>query len=530
MRVLVAANGTRGDVQPLLALARSLHVAGHVVEFVTDEGHASLLAAYNFAARHRFPVPAQTRFSDPFVRRAMETGSMLAYGVGLVRVIKRHFDADAAVLEEAFQAFQPDLLVTHPLTKFCAIPVAHAYGLDASAILEAALQPQTRPTRYVRHYAWEHDLSFLDPLDRAANGGLSMLYHVVVEQQTWMLLRGKVAGLARRLRLPWGAVRWGDWKRHVWRVRSVYGWSGEVLRQPADWNPREAVCTGFWYIEQQGYIMAKELDCFLEPQGPKALRPVCVGFGSMTVSEKLSRRLTERVLRAGRDAGVRLVLLGGWGGIGLHRLHPKKTKDYRELVAYATSNVIEVKECPHEQMFPRCAAVVHHGGAGTTAACMKAGVPQIITPFWADQQFFAGRVQEMGCGLALAHPRRASTKRIKAALIQALFSSGMRNAAADVAFKVAREPGVKAAVRAIEEACGHEPSPAIDTSTAGACGIPAAAQPARRAVRRVSSRTALASARPRGVLRKFSRKLTDRLAELETEQGGYVVRVAGPRR
>ena len=156
---------------------------------------------------------------------------------------------------------------------------------------------------------------------------------------------------------------------------------------------------------------------------------VSIGFGSMASGRP--EDVTALVLGAVRRAGVRAVLLSGWGGLGSQQ---------------CTDDVFFADSLPHDWLFPRVAAIVHHGGAGTTGAASSAGVPSIVVPFTADQPFWAARVSSLGVG-PKPIPRKTLTQHLLADRLHiAVTDQAMRARAAELGTLIRAEDGVAAAV------------------------------------------------------------------------------------
>jgi UDP:flavonoid glycosyltransferase YjiC (YdhE family) len=202
-----------------------------------------------------------------------------------------------------------------------------------------------------------------------------------------------------------------------------------VLPKPPDWDDNHHV-TGYWFLgAQPDWRPPAELVHFLESGPP----PVYVGFGSMI--NKDPERQTRLVLRALELAGQRGVLLTGYGAVA--RLN-------------TSASVFYVNDVPHSWLFPRMAAVVHHGGAGTTAAGLRAGVPSLITPFLLDQYAWADRVVELGVGPRLVHNKRLTAGKLAQAIHTAVTDSTLRARAAAFGERIRAENGVARAVELIE--------------------------------------------------------------------------------
>jgi len=174
----------------------------------------------------------------------------------------------------------------------------------------------------------------------------------------------------------------------------------------------------------------RELVHFLEAGPP----PVCVGFGSMPNPNV--RETTNLVVRALSRAGQRGILLTGWGGLGDAR---------------GSEDVFLIEFVPHDWLFPNTAAVVHHGGAGTTAAALRAGVPSIVIPFMADQPFWGRRVFELGAGPKPIPRRGLSVDRLADAVRVAVEDQAMRARAVALGRQIDAEDGVARAVEAFQE-------------------------------------------------------------------------------
>ena len=213
------------------------------------------------------------------------------------------------------------------------------------------------------------------------------------------------------------------------RTPHLYGFSSAVVPPPDDW-PAWAHVTGFWFPAARSlWPVPPRLEEFLA-SGPA---PVCVGFSSLKVGDPGT--LTETVIAALRRAGRRGVLLQGWGALqpGRHG-----------------NDMLVLDSVPHDYLFERVAAVVHPGGAGTSAASLRAGVPSVVVPGFADQFFWARRLSELGVAPPPLKWRRLSPESLGTSIELATASTPLRQAARAARDRIRSEDGVDRAVATIE--------------------------------------------------------------------------------
>ena len=208
-------------------------------------------------------------------------------------------------------------------------------------------------------------------------------------------------------------------------VTELYAYSEAVLPRPADWD-ESSVATGYWFLDAPpGWQPQPSLVKFLQ-DGPL---PVYVGFGSMFMNGGAKK--TEIVLKALKLAGQRAVLATGWGGL---------TADN------APEGIYVLDAVPHDWLFPRVAAAVHHGGAGTTGAGLRAGKPMVICPFVGDQAFWGRRVAALGVGPSPIPQAKLTAERLAYAIKIAATDSDMRERVAALGATIRAEDGVGRAV------------------------------------------------------------------------------------
>jgi hypothetical protein len=248
---------------------------------------------------------------------------------------------------------------------------------------------------------------------RAVNAGLDTVFRDACRD-----LRARL-GLPRR---SVGATR-RAWERAGWQV--FHGFSRHVLPRPADWREGLTV-TGYWWPRAApGARLPDEVEAFLAAGPP----PVFVGLGSATVPDP--EGLSAAVVGALRSAGVRGIVQRGWAGLAAGNAK-----------SAAAPDMLTVDEVPHDLLFPRTAAVVHHCGAGTTAAGLRAGVPAVPVPVQFDAAFWARRLTALGVAPRALPLRSLDPGALAAAVRTAVRDPGYAARAAEVAARVRAEDGV----------------------------------------------------------------------------------------
>ena len=212
---------------------------------------------------------------------------------------------------------------------------------------------------------------------------------------------------------------------------SLYGYSSQIVPKPPEWGEDHHV-TGYWFLDPPPqWSPSPDLQDFLADGPP----PVCVGFGSMSSEDPAA--LGRVAVSAARRAGVRAVLVLGWGGLA-------------DTAGGTDGDVFITDYVPHDWLLPRCVAVVHHGGAGTTGAGLRAGIPNVVVPFGVDQPFWGARVAAIGVGPSPIPRRRLTAERLGDALRHAITHPRITARADEVGRRVRDEDGVATAVAHIE--------------------------------------------------------------------------------
>lgn len=418
MDVLILTLGSRGDVQPFVALAQALANAGHSVRLGTPAASASLVRSYGLRSVPLSDGPVKLS-TDPVIRDAFETNLRGLRGKKLAIQLARKYRATMdAVLNDIADAARPgaDVVVHHVVLP--GQQLGEWLGVPA---LPVCMQPFWAPTRAFPNPM--HALRMPRALNRlsyiTSNAWYQLLYG---RTRRW---RAKTLGLPMRrgyrdlLRRPDGGP-----------ATLLQAFSAHLLApQPADYPPWIHT-TGFWRLPAPpDWTPPGDLSEFLERDNP----PIYIGFGSMS---GVDPERTGRVIReAVRLAGARAVIATGWGGIA---------------TSQEDENLLFLRDVPHDWLFKRVSAVVHHAGSGTSGAALAAGRPQVVCPFFVDQPYFAQRMHALGVAPAPLHQRDLEPTKLAHAIEDAVSNPFRANTARELGRRVRAEGGVEQAVRIIE--------------------------------------------------------------------------------
>lgn len=232
-----------------------------------------------------------------------------------------------------------------------------------------------------------------------------------------------------RSRLNLGSWQFRDFSDQIHATPLLGMYSPSIIPKPADW-PDQMQITGYQFLaEKSTWQPSAELEEFINSGPP----PVYIGFGSMAGQDP--EALAAMSIAALRKAGQRGILLSGWGGLRAHQ---------------QPGEIFILDSAPHDFLFPRMAAVVHHGGAGTTASGLRAGVPTVILPFIMDQFFWGSRISALGLGPEPIPQKKLTTDRLSQAIHQAVTDKDMIDRARSCGESIQAEDGTTAAVDTIQ--------------------------------------------------------------------------------
>ena len=402
MHITILALGSRGDVQPYAALGRGLISAGHAVRMVTFESFAPL-AAQNGLDFH----PIQ---GDPQALVANAGADMLA--------LVRSFGALAAGYARDLSApslGQTDLIVNQLPAGLYGFDLAEKYGLPMAL---AAVIPLARTRTFP-----------LMGFPKLRLPGYNRTTYFLAEQMVWLMFR-RVINRWRKNTLGLRPLPLGGYlsQSGTRQVPILNGFSQYVVPRPPDWGEHIHV-TGYWFPRDPSWQPPADLSAFIEAGRP----PVLIGFGSMPL--KKPRQTTRIILEALEQTGQRAILHAGWGGLGDLPL---------------PDTVFKIDYAPYDWLFPRMSMVIHHGGSGTTAFGLRAGVPSYAVPFIFDQFYWGERIAALGVGPKPIPYKVLNAARLRDAILQGVGSPQMQQNAAELGQKIRAEKGIENAVKILE--------------------------------------------------------------------------------
>lgn len=407
MRVHLMASGTRGDVQPMIALGKALREAGHEVVVVGGSNFVSWIESHGLTAVPTVDMEALMQ-SELGVKWVEESNPMKQ--LGHMKALMNSID-DQVIDMTISTAEGAELIITGFVTEAFTQAVCEKYGIPQISL---GLQP---------YRATKSGPASMLALQPRTDSLLNVFTGQFAERVTWSMSQSTAAKLRQQLGLPPHTAR--SYTRAARNVPALYAMSPSVVPPVDDAN---AYTTGYWFLDEE-YTPPEDLTRFIEAGDP----PIYVGFGSMSSSDP--SRTVAMVAEALKRIGRRGILARGWSGVQIDDI---------------PDHVYVVGSTSHSWLFPRMAAVVHHGGAGTTAAGLRAGVPSFIIPHMADQPFWGRRVYHLGVGVKPIERHKLTTDSLTASLDALLNDQQIASRAAELGERIRSERGVDNAVAWIE--------------------------------------------------------------------------------
>ncbi|THC51757.1 glycosyltransferase [Streptomyces sp. A1499] len=403
MRILIAAAGSRGDVAPYTGLGAELRRAGYDVTLAATDTFAPLARDAGLEFRS---LPADTRGGGG--------------GTGTRELMR----TAAAFITELGQGFADavdkgtDLLLLSTTTAPLGWHLTEATGTPSIGVY---LQPTAPTGDFPPVVTGSRSLG--RPANRATGRFALRMADRVYTQA--------VAQLRQRLALPTASPAETRRRQEQANWPILHGFSTALVPRPSDWRSGLQVVGNWWPHHDATQRLPAELEDFLGAGPP----PVFIGFGSMASGD--GERLSEIAVRALRRAGLRGVLQAGSAGL-----------------AADGDDVLTIGDVPHALLFPRLAAVVHHAGAGTSAAALRAGVPAVSVPVMADQPFWAARLAALGAATDPIPFRSLTAERLAGSLDRVVTQQAHHRAAARAAQHLAAEDGAGQTLKTILQTTG----------------------------------------------------------------------------
>jgi sterol 3beta-glucosyltransferase len=415
MRITIFGAGSQGDIQPCIRLGKGLQQTGLDVLLAAPQNFAGLAQGAELRF-HPLRGDVQQIMAGEAGQKYMQSGG--GNPIQSILAMRKMLGPVALQMaEDALEACrQADMLVTlavfapfgKTIAEICGIPLVL---VEPTPVLPTGDFPAPGWPIQKNLGRWHNRLS-----------GFAML------EVIWQWYQPFVNEFRQRFGLR--AVRSADLYRTLISTPLLGAYSPAVIRHPDDW-PGNVHLTGYWFDEAQtDWRPSPDLQAFLDKGEP----PVYIGFGSMAGRDP--RHFAAIVLEALAHSGRRGILATGWGGLNALDVPGK---------------VFALKEAPHGWLFPRMSAVVHHGGAGTTAEGLRAGKPSVIVPFIVDQLFWGKRVQALGAGPEPLPAKRLTAASLAEAIDRAASNPALRERAEALGSILRAEDGVQTAVAIIRQ-------------------------------------------------------------------------------
>ncbi|XP_017440477.1 sterol 3-beta-glucosyltransferase UGT80B1 isoform X2 [Vigna angularis] len=406
LQIVMLVVGTRGDVQPFLAIAKKLQDYGHRVRLAT---HADFDTFVKSAGVDFYPLGG-----DP-------------------RALARYMVRNKACIEPDLETgipFRAQAIIANPTA------CGHTHIAEALGV----------PLHIFFTMPWTPTYEFSHPLARVPQSAGYWLSYIIVDVLIWWGIRGLINDFRKRKLKLAPIAYFSIYNGSINHLPTGYMWSPHVVPKPTDWGPLVDV-VGYCFLNLGSKYQPQEDFVRWIQKGPK---PLYFGFGSMPLDDP--KRTTDVIVEALKDTGQRGIIDRGWGNLGN--------------LAEVPENVFVLEECPHDWLFPQCSALVHHGGAGTTATGLKAGCPTTIVPFFGDQFFWGDRIYQRGLGPVPIPISQLSLENLTNA-IKFMLQPEVKVQAMAIAKLIENEDGVTAAVDAFHRHLPPElplpsPSPVVE--------------------------------------------------------------------
>ena len=412
MQITILAAGSQGDVQPYLALAVGLKNEGYGIRFAANSNFASLAASYDLDF---FPIQVDSFeiIHNPRARAWLDSDSAIHLALNTIRAVR---PVVHQLLVDSLHACMGSRLIIY---NSYALPFVYYFGRYlAIPCIPATLHPV--PTRSYP--------AILSNIRYSPSKTFNLFTHMVVNQISWQVFLPEARKFWKG-KEPISFV--GPFKKIMDEQFPILcGYSPTVIPKAND-LPGNVVLCGYWLLKPYpGWKPDPGLTDFIQ----SGKRPLYIGFGSMG-SRKNNHATTDILLKALAETGQRAVLAAGWSGLGVGHQLP----DY----------VFPIKDIPHQWLFPQMAAIIHHGGIGTTGAGLSSGVPNIVISHFGDQNYWGRRIAELGAGPEPIARKKLSQQWLARAISTAIHDQTMIHNAEIIGAKILAEEGIQKAIQAV---------------------------------------------------------------------------------
>lgn len=415
LRITCLTIGSRGDVQPYIALCKRLRAHGHQTRIAT---HAEFEA---WIQGHGIGFAAVEGDPHELMRICVENGMFTPSFVYETHSFARGWMDK--LLTTSWKACQnSDLLIESP-SAMAGIHIAEALSIP---YFRAFGMPWTKTRAYPHAFA---------NASEKMGGQYNYMTYVLFENFFWQFSSGQINHWRRE---TLGLNSTDLSKLQPNKVPFLYNFSPSVVAPPLDFSDWVRV-TGYWFLDEASdWKPPRDLQAFIARARADNMKLVYIGFGSVPTSHL--KEMTQTIVDAVNKADVRCIFAKGWSD------HFDKKDPLDASAPSLPSAIFQIRSAPHDWLFKQVDAAVHHGGCGTTGASLRVGLPTVIKPFFGDQFFFAARVEDLGVGL---YVRKLTVNSLGKAIWLATHDERVRDKAQVLARKIGREDGVETAINAI---------------------------------------------------------------------------------
>jgi sterol 3beta-glucosyltransferase len=412
MQITLIAFGSRGDVQPAVALAKGIQAAGYDIRVAAGKNFESWIQSHGLKTVS-FNVDVEAMMNSAEGQAWVESGDNPYKEMRRMQdMYARHGGQIAHDLDSIMR--DSDMVISG----FVTFPVVQTLN---ETYRKPHIVAQLQPITPSRDGATQMN-TFL-----SGRSIINLAGSYIQQFFMWQLFRPMVNQLRRELKLPTHSAR--TFIRE-WNITPIiYGFSPLVVPRPPEWQPHVQTA-GYWFLDEPAWSPPDALVKFLAAGS----KPVYIGFGSM--SNRDPQKTLQLIVEALRQSGQRGVIASGWANLS--------GVDLPESIHMLSS-------APHSWLFPRMAGVIHHGGAGTTAAGLRAGVPTGIIPHFTDQPYWGRRVYELGVGAKPVHRSKLTVEKLAAMISTLVTDTRMQEASTRLGERLRAEDGVKEAVRILAD-------------------------------------------------------------------------------